>query len=265
MKTHKLLIATAIMLYVATGCGGGASTPSASAPGVVNAAPAPAQPAGTPAASGSGATISGKVAFAGTAPKPTPIKMTADPICVKNHVGAAQTETVVVNSNGTLKNVFVYVKSGLTGKTYPVPTEPVVFDQKGCQYLPHVFGIRAGQPLKILNSDGTLHNVHTLPKINTSFNAAMPKHVKELTKKFDKPEQMVKFQCEVHNWMNAWAGVMDNPFFAVTGDDGTYSIKGLPPGTYEIVAWHEKYGMQTQKVTVAGTETKQAEFKFTAS
>src|SRR5262249_7833207 len=145
------------------------------------------------------------------------------------------------------------------------PADPVVMDQHGCQYLPHVFGVQVGQPLKVLNSDGTLHNVHAITKVNAAFNLAMPKFMKAKTVTFAKPEQMVKFQCEVHNWMNAWVGVMSHPYFAVTGDDGTFSLKGLPPGTYDVVAWHEKYGMQTQKVTVTGTETKTQDFAFKAS
>jgi plastocyanin len=206
------------------------------------------------------------VSFSGTAPKATPIKMNADPVCIQNHKGEASTETVVVNGNGTLKNVFVYVKGDVPNAP-KAPAEPVVMDQKGCQYLPHVMGIQAGQPLKVLNTDGTLHNVHAITKVNQSFNIAMPKFMKEkvMPKGFEKPEQMVKLQCEVHNWMNAWVGVVSHPYFAVTGDDGSFSLKGLPPGTYEIVAWHEKYGLQTQKVTVTGAETKTQDFAFKAS
>jgi len=210
-----------------------------------------------------GSTVTGKISFSGTAPKPTKIQMQADPVCMKNHPGDAFSEAVVVNPNGTLKNVFVYIKS--VPGTFPAPTTPLVMDQHGCAYAPHVFGIQTGQPLQILNSDGTLHNVHWLSKINPSQNVAMPKFVKEKMAKFDKEEVMVKFQCEVHNWMNAWMGVLPHPFFAVSGADGTFSIKGLPAGTYDLVAWHEKYGSQTQKITVSGTDSKSADFAFKAS
>lgn len=210
-----------------------------------------------------GSTVTGKISFSGTAPKPAKIQMQADPVCMKNHPGDAFSEGIVVNGNGTLKNVFVYVK-GVTG-TFPAPAVPVTIDQHGCAYAPHVFGIQTGQTLKILNNDGTLHNVHWLSKANPSQNIAMPKFVKEKTAKFDKEEVMVKFQCEVHNWMNAWMGVLPHPFFSVSGAEGTFSIKGLPAGTYDLIAWHEKYGTQTQKITVTGSDSKTADFAFKAS
>jgi hypothetical protein len=137
-------------------------------------------------------------------------------------------------------------------------------DQKGCHYDPHVFGLMVGQPLKVLNSDGILHNVHALPKVNTPFNMAMPPTVKESTKSFGKAEGMFQIKCDVHPWMSSYAGVFEHPFFSVTKNDGKFTLVNLEPGTYEITAWHERLGVQKQTVTVAGTETKSINFKFTA-
>ena len=208
-----------------------------------------------------GTALTGKAIFEGTAPAPTPIKMDADPACALQHKNGATTEEVVVNSNGTLKNVFVYVKEGLQGQKFNPPTEPVVFDQKGCHYEPHVFGVMVNQPFQIVNSDGMLHNVHSLAKNSKEFNLGMPIQGMKLTQKFTAPEVMVKIKCEVHPWMNAWGGVLDHPFFAVTGDDGTFSIKDLPPGEYVIEAWHEKYGVQTATVKVPDTGEVNFTFK----
>jgi Carboxypeptidase regulatory-like domain len=210
------------------------------------------------------ASITGKVVFDGTPPKVKKIKTDADPQCAAMHADKPlMSEEVVVNDNGTLRNVFVYVKSGLpAGKTYEVPKEPVVIEQKGCEYFPHVFGMMAKQLLLIKNDDDTLHNIHALPTVNEEFNKGQPSGSPDLKKTFTKPEVMVKFKCDVHPWMGAYVGVMDNPFFAVTGADGTFSLKGLPAGDYEIVAWHEKYGEQTQKVKVGDGETKTVDFKF---
>ena len=188
--------------------------------------------------------------------------MSADPVCAGLHSEPVYQETVVANSNGTLKNVFVYVKEGLEGKTFPVPTEPAVIDQKGCHYDPHVFGIQVGQPLQIVNSDSTLHNIHSLAEKNKQFNLGMPIQGMKLKKTFENPEVMAKFKCDVHPWMNAYAGVLTHPYFSVSGDDGTFEIKNLPAGEYTIEAWHEKYGTQTQKVTVTGEEPVQVEFTF---
>ena len=197
------------------------------------------------------ATLTIKAPFEGTAPAMDKIKADADPKCKMAHPDGITPDQVVINPNGTLKNVFVYVKEGLpAGKTYDAPKGSVVFDQKGCQYTPKVFGIQVNQPLEILNSDDTLHNVHALPTQSQSFNLGMPIKGMKLKKTFTKPEVMVHIKCEVHPWMSAYAGVLDHPFFGVTGEDGAAAIKDLPPGEYTIEAWHEKYGTQTQKVTV---------------
>lgn len=204
--------------------------------------------------------LTGTISFSGKAPVMPQIKMNADKQCLSMHPNPVNSEEVVVNSNGTLKNVFVYVKEGL-GKKYEIPTTPVVLDQHGCQYEPHVFGIMAGQPLEIRNSDPLLHNIHALPKNSPQFNNAQPLKGMKMAKKFEKPEIMVKFKCEVHNWMNSYAGVVDNPFYAVSNDKGTFTIKGLPAGTYTLEAWHEKYGTQQMKVTV-GDKGAAADFQY---
>lgn len=216
-----------------------------------------------PAKAVDGSMITGQVVLEGTAPTPEPIRMDADPACVLQHSKGATSEEVLVNSNGTLRNVFVYVKQGLEGQKFEASKEPVVFDQKGCRYEPRVFGVMVNQPLQILNSDGTLHNVHSLAKNSKEFNLGMPIQGMKLTQKFTSPEVMVKIKCEVHPWMAAYAGVLDHPFFAVTGDDGTFTIQNLPPGEYVLEAWHEKYGAQTATVKVP--EGGDVSFTFKAS
>jgi hypothetical protein len=219
--------------------------------------------AGAVAKAADSASISGKVTFDGTAPKMKKVATDADPKCAEMHADEPlRSEEVIVNDNGTLRYVFVYVKSGLAGKTFETPKEPVVIDQKGCHYTPHVFGMMAKQPLKITNSDDTLHNIHAMPAQSKEFNIGQPNKGMETTRTFANPEVMVHFKCDVHPWMSAYVGVMDHPFYSTTGEDGTFSIKGLPAGEYEIVAWHEKYGEKTQKVIVGDGEAKTADFTF---
>ncbi len=210
-------------------------------------------------------TISGTAVYEGTVPAPKQIDMSEVEDCAIKHGEPVYTETLVVGEGNTLANVFIQVKSGLPDKEFPLPEEPVVLDQAGCMYSPHVFGIRAGQPLKIKNPDGTLHNVHVMPKVNQEFNIAMPKFKKTSTKVFDKPEAAFPIKCDVHSWMGAWCFVMSHPYFSVTQKDGTFSIEGLAAGTYEIEAWHEKLGVQTTTVTIAADETKAADFTFSGS
>jgi plastocyanin len=207
--------------------------------------------------------ITGKVTFEGTPPKAPRIMMNADPVCVRAHKGPVFGEEVVVNKNGTLKNVLIYIKDGLGSRKFTPPSTKLEFDQKGCQYIPHILGIEAGQELEIVNDDPTLHNVHSLSKINPQFNVAQPKKGMRLTKTFDKPE-IFRVKCEVHTWMGAYIGVFSNPYYAVTGDDGSFTLKKLPAGEYTIEAWHEKYGVKTMKVKVGATGEVKADFTYAA-
>lgn len=216
-------------------------------------------------APGFAATITGKINYEGDAPKLAEIKMDADPLCLAQHSGPAYTETLVLGEGDTLADVFVHVVSGLPKKEYPVPGDPVVVDQKGCHYSPHVLGVMAGQPIRILNPDGTLHNVHAFTKVNEEFNIAMPKFRKEVTKTFDKPEFMLSLKCDVHPWMGAWVAVMDHPYFSATKDDGVYTIGDLPAGEYEIEAWHEKLGTKKAVAVLTEGETKEINFVFSES
>lgn len=208
------------------------------------------------------ATIKGLVKYEGEVPKFKEIKMDADPICLTHHTAPVFPQTLLLGDGNTMGNVFVQVASGLPKQDFPAPADPVVIDQKGCMYEPHVVGVMKGQPVKVLNPDGTLHNVHALTKINPEFNQAMPKFRTEITKVFDKEEFMFALKCDVHPWMGAWLTVMGHPFYKVTEANGQFSIDNLPAGTYEIQAWHEKLGTQKQSVTVADGETKEVNFTF---
>ena len=207
-----------------------------------------------------GGSITGTITFEGKAPKMKPLKLDADPICVVNNEIAPKKEWLILDENKGVKNVLVFVTEGLN-IDYSPPEEPVVIDQKGCIYSPHVVGIMAGQQLDILNNDGTLHNIHALPKVNKEFNKAQPRSKKKLSVKFEKPEAPFKIKCDVHPWMGAYIGVFDHPCFSVSGDDGTYIISDLRPGEYVIEAWHEKLGSQTANVTVSDSTAYQ-DFTF---
>jgi len=208
-----------------------------------------------------GGTISGTISFEGTAPTRRALKMSADPVCEKENPKGALGEVMVVN-NGKLANVFVYIKDGLGDRTFDPPKTPVEIDQSGCTYKPHVIGIQAGQVLQIVNNDSTLHNVHSLAKNSRQFNAAMPIKGMKIKKKFQKPEIAVRMKCDVHPWMSAYIGVTNNPFFAVSGQDGTFSIADVPAGTYTVEAWHERLGAKTGTVTVTDGGTATVDFSF---
>jgi plastocyanin len=232
----------------------------------VQAAPHAAQPAAPAAdASAAGGTITGKIKFTGTAPRNPVIDMSEEAACKAKYPTPPTEENVVAGPANALANVFVYVKSGVpAGQPFAAPATPVVLDQNGCRYHPHVLGIMVGQPLEILNSDPLLHNIKAIAKANRPFNVSQPSAGMKTTRTFSASEVMVNLECNVHGWMHAYAGVRPDPFYAVTGPDGSFSIKGLPPGTYTIEAWHEKFGTQTATVTIAGTESKTANFTFAA-
>ncbi len=209
------------------------------------------------------ATITGKVSFSGEAPKAKTIDMSANPACAREHSGSPQkSEEVVVNGNGTLKYVFVWVKQGVPDRQWPTPSSTVELDQKGCMYAPHVIGVMAGQNIQIKNNDPTNHNIHPLPRVNQEWNQSQPPKGEPLEKSFAREEVMIPVKCNVHPWMRSYIGVVSHPFFAVTGDDGTFTIKGLPPGNYTIEAWHEKYGTKDMQVTVAPKESKTVDFSY---
>jgi plastocyanin len=254
MNRNRLLVLLALCaLVLLVACGGGNKE---SAPADTASAPAAA-----PAASGPTSTVSGAATFAGTSTD-TPIQMSADPKCAALHKEPVTTGKTVA-ANGKLANVFVYVKSGLpSGATYPAPTTKAEINQEGCLYHPHIQGMQVGQALLIKNSDDTLHNIHALPKTNTEFNQGQPFKGMSFEKTFTKPEVMVHFKCDVHPWMSSYIGVVDNPFFAVTKEDGTFTIPNLPPGKYTLEAWHEELGTQDQDITVAAGAPVTANFDF---
>jgi plastocyanin len=211
-----------------------------------------------PATAGS---ISGFVSFKGAPPKLKPLDMSADPGCPTQQ---PQPSDAVVVSGGKLANVFVYIKEGLPQGTFAVPSEPVVLDQKGCRYIPHVLGVMAGQPLKILNTDTANHNIHDMPSNNPPFNESQMPTSKPIIKTFANPEMMIPVQCNQHNWMRSYINVMSHPYFTVSATDGSFTIKNLPPGEYTLAAVHEKFGEQTMKVKVGPKMDTDARFTFSA-
>jgi hypothetical protein len=270
-KFVSLLFAATLVLSIACGKGKEASkedegeddeqTTTTAAASTASGTPAAAAPAAA-AVSADAATLTGLVKFEGAAPKMNNIQMSADPYCQSQHAGAAPTEEdVVTGPGGELANVFVYIKN-IKGN-FPVPSTPVVIDQKGCQYHPHVNAVMAGQPLQIKNDDATLHNIHALPVANSQFNEGQPVQGMVSTKKLDKVEMTpFKIKCDVHGWMKSYMAVMPHPFYSVSQTNGTFTISNLPPGQYTVVAWHEKYGQQEQQVTVGAKESKALNFTF---
>jgi len=271
MKKYLAILFAALVVF-AVACGGGKSekadeadddeehTSTAASSSTASAAPTVA-PA---AASADAATVTGMVKLEGAAPVMSAIQMSADPTCQSQHTAPVKTQDVVAGPAGELANVIVYIKD-FKG-VVPPPSTSVQIDQKGCQYWPHVNAIQVGQTLEIKNSDPTLHNIHALAKENSEFNEGQPVQGMVSKKKFDKPELMpIKIKCDVHQWMNSYMAVLPHPYFGISDDKGNFSIKNLPPGTYTIEAWHEKYGPQDQQITVGPKESKQVSFTFKAS
>ncbi|MBI3895061.1 MAG: carboxypeptidase regulatory-like domain-containing protein [Acidobacteria bacterium] len=257
IRTKLGLLTIFSLVLTLVGCGGGQETPTAEQQQQPAAAPAAAPV--DPATAGS---VTGKVAFEGQAPAKMRIRMDATPACAEKHQEPVFADEVIVNSNGTLSNVFIYVKDGLGNRTFPMSSQEVVLDQDGCIYHPHVLGLMVGQKLRIKNSDPTNHNIHPMPANNREFNVSQPPGGEDMIRDFPREEVMIPVKCNVHPWMKAYVGVVSHPFFAVTGSDGSFELKGLPPGDYTIEAWHEKYGASEQKVTIAPQETKTVDFNF---
>ncbi len=248
------VVAPTLMLLVMAGCGGGDGGGSAGGGGAAIENPVDAATAGN---------IAGSVVFEGTAPSMDAIDMSSESVCAAKHASTPMIEEVVVNGNGTLANVFVYVKEGLESLQFPTPGA-VLLDQNGCVYLPHVLGVMAGQDITIKNSDGLLHNINASPAEQRGFNTSQPVAM-ETTRAFGTAEVMVPLRCDVHGWMNAYVGVLDHPYHSVSNGSGAFSLSTLPPGDYVIEAWHERYGTQTQNVTVTTGQTAEVTFTFSPS
>jgi hypothetical protein len=252
MSMRKAISVTGLCaLPFVAACGGEA--PKTETPAAPAAPPAAAAPTGN-------ASVAGKVSFEGTVPAPDKVKLNADPKCAEMHTGGLERQLIQVKDGG-LGEVLVYVKSPVAG-AYPMPAEAALLDQKGCDYTPHMVTMRAGQDLKIRNSDDTLHNIHPRPSVNEEFNFGQAKQGMERTKTFDKPEVMIPVGCDVHPWMRAYISVFNHPFYTVTKEDGSFEIKGLPAGEYELEAFHGKLKGQTQKVTVKDGEAAKLDFSF---
>src|SRR5690242_8238921 len=252
-----LLLALCCALAVLVACGGGSdegSSEGGETPQASSEAPAAAVD------TANAGSVKGTVTYDGP-DEDTPIAMNADPTCASLHTTPVDTNMFEIK-DGKLGNVFVYVKSGLEGKSFPAPAEKKELDQQGCLYHPRVFGIQVGQTLTIKNSDATLHNIHAMPAANTEFNQGQPIQNMSFDKTFDKPEIGLHFKCDVHPWMSAYVSVVDNPYYAVSGEDGSFTIDNLPAGTYTLEAWHEKLGTTTQQITVAAGQAADVTFAF---
>jgi len=225
-------------------------------------APEPAAPVYFKVDPATAGTLTGTIKFTGRKPARKPVDMSNDPACVEAHHGKAYDESEVVNPNSTLANVFVYVKTGLEGKQFPIPATPATIDQKGCWFTPRVLGIQVGQTLSVVNSDPVTHNIHPMAEINREWNHSQGAGDEPLARKFTKPEVMIRVKCNIHSWMHAFIGVLDHPYYAVSDASGSFTIPNLPPGEYTLEAWHEKLGTQDQKITVSPSGKVNADFTF---
>lgn len=256
--TRKLVFSVmSLLLVLLVGC----AREEAPAPAAVETA----QETAAPVDPATAATLTGKVLFKDGEPRQARIRMDADAACAGLHSSPVYAQEVVVNANGTLRWVFVYVKEGPGNRAFPTAKQPAILDQKGCVYEPHVVGAMTNQEIHILNSDPTTHNIHPVPTVNREWNTSMPPGGDHLVQSFAREEIMIPVKCNIHPWMRSYVGVLKHPFFAVTGEDGSFSISGLPPGEYTIAAWQEKFGTIEQKVTLGAKESKDIEFSFSPS
>ena len=256
-KKNRLFkaLAPAVLTVLAVGCGGGDSGGGGAGGGDA------AAPAEMPFDVATAGHVSGMVMFEGMAPANSPIDMSSEAACADKHPTPPTTEDFKV-VDGHLADVFIYVREGLEGMTFPVPAAAVEIDQNGCQYVPHIVGVQADQTLTFRNSDGVLHNVNGSPSTNRPFNFGMPGAVPTMNRTLAIPEIMVPIECDVHGWMNAFIAVTSHPYHAASDSGGTFDLRDLPPGEYVIEAWHSQFGTQEQTVTVMTGQTAEITFTF---
>jgi hypothetical protein len=228
-------------------------------------AQAPAEPPEKPLynATGSEATVTGTINVTATVYQPRRIDMSADPVCIQLNPNP-HTEDLLV-TGGKVANAFVYLKGeSLNAYRFAVPESDVVLVHRNCQFAPHVLGLRVGQKLQVINSDQTVHNVHPTPKVNPEWNQSQPPNAQPIVKTFPRAEVLIPVKDNQHPWEKAYVAVMNHPFFAVSDESGRFEIRGLPPGTYTLVVWHERLGEQQLEITVSPGEARNADFTFDA-
>lgn len=266
MIRKRLLIPALSLAFLMTGCGGDDEAPMADK-SKDGAAPAKtsSKRVAFPAAMAK-SEISGTVTFKGKYRRPRKMKIEGDAVCEGAHTGGmAINETLLVDkATMGIKNVFVYIKKGAEGWDFPTPSKPVVVNQKGCMYSPHVLGVMAGQAVEIKSADATTHNVHFIGKMNAEFNMTQ-KQGQTDSKTFSREEIMARFKCDIHSWMGAYVGILYHPFYGVTNTQGGFTLDKLPAGEYVIEAWHEKLGTVSQTVTLGDGESKNLSFNFSKS
>lgn len=257
VKWPVLVVGTLALAAALISCGNKQGT---------NETPVANAPAGKSVDPTTAGSITGTIKLDGTPPKMKVINMAAEPTCAEDHVTQpAMTEDVVPGEDGTLQNVVVYLQGDFGGYVFTMPTTPVIIDQKGCQYHPHVLALMTNQPLQVVNSDSVTHNIHPVPKDNREWNESQPPGAAPIVQSFARPEVAIPVKCNVHPWMKAYIAVLANPYFEVTGKDGSFDIKNVPPGTYKVTAWHELYGTSEQEVTIGPKESKAVTIAFKAS
>ncbi len=201
--------------------------------------------------------------FRGQLPKPFLIDMAQEPACAGGYPGPVPANVVSTESDGALANVIVYISEGLGERRFNPPTQPAVIDQRGCFFYPHVLAMQANQKLQVLNSDTTMHNVHPLPAKNRSWNRSQLESMPPIETTFALEEIAIPMKCDVHPWMRSYIAVFHHPYFAVTGEDGSFELRNLPPGTYTLSGWHEQLGTSDQKINLGPDQTIKVDFTFT--
>lgn len=261
MKTKSFwaMAAVAALAVAMISCGGNQQT--AEAPET----PAPAAPPGKPVDMATVGSVTGTVKLDGTPPRMREINMAATPNCARQHSGPVMTQDVVLGDGSALQNVVVFLKGNFSAYSFPKATQPQEIDQKGCMYVPHVLALQIGEPLNVVNSDPTTHNIHPMPKYNREWNESEPPGATPIRKVFTHQEVAMPVKCNVHPWMKAYIAVLDSPYFQVTGKDGSFDLKNVPPGTYTLVAWQEYYGTTQQTITISPKQEQKVDLTFKAS